>query len=536
MAGQVVATGRVVIIGAGIAALYAALRLAPRPVVVISPERLGEGASSGWAQGGVAAAMAAPDSPALHAEDTCRAGAGLVDAEVARHVAGTARHHAEALAALGTPFDRAADGTFALSREAAHSLARILRVGGDGTGRAIMHTLVAAVRGCASVQVLEGVQALGLESDGARVRGVHLGAADSGATALILRAPAVLVAGGGSAGLYARTTNPPRIRGQVIGMAARAGAEIADAEFVQFHPTAIDTGEDPTPLATEALRGEGAVLLNARGERFMPGLHPDAELAPRDVVARAVFAEARAGRRPVLDTRKAIGAEIDARFPAVAGACRRAGIDPVREPIPVTAAAHYHMGGIATALTGRSSLEGLWACGEAAATGLHGANRLASNGLLEALVFADAAAADIAAQVALTPERTPEVPAPKATGEAAHRDALIARLRAVMSAEVGVLRDGAGLCRALAEITAIETAAGEDDPALCNMTAAATLIAAAALAREESRGGHFRTDFPEPLAECATRRSLTLVQARAIRDAALADLAHPPDPQTEPQP
>jgi L-aspartate oxidase len=206
-----------------------------------------------------------------------------------------------------------------------------------------------------------------------------------------------LLAGGGSGGLYAVTTNPPRIRGQVIGMAARAGAVIADAEFVQFHPTAIDCGEDPAPLATEALRGEGAHLVNRLGERFMPAIHPDAELAPRDIVARAVYAQTQAGLRPALDTRACLGDRILTEFPAVAGACARAGIDPTRAQIPVAAAAHYHMGGVAVDADGRASLPGLWVCGEASSTGLHGANRLASNGLLEALVYARRAALSIEA-------------------------------------------------------------------------------------------------------------------------------------------
>src|SRR5690606_33491175 len=232
-----------------------------------------------------------------------------------------------------------------------------------------------------------------------RVAGVEVAlSGPQGSAPLLIRAPAVLLAGGGSGGLYALTTNPPRIRGQVIGMAARAGAEIADAEFVQFHPTAIDCGEDPAPLATEALRGEGAHLVNRLGERFMPAVHPDAELAPRDVVARAIYAQTQAGLRPMLDTRACLGPRLLTDFPAVAEACARAGIDPTREPIPVAAAAHYHMGGIAVDDDGRASLDRLWVCGEASSTGLPGANRLASNGLLEALVFARRCAISIEAQ------------------------------------------------------------------------------------------------------------------------------------------
>lgn len=272
-------TNRVVIVGAGLAALYAALKLAPRPVLMISPDPLGEGASSAWAQGGVAAAMSGDDSAEAHARDTMRAGAGSVDAEIARMVTDEAQAHILDLTSLGTPFDRSADGGYVMSREAAHSFARVVRVRGDQAGAEIMRALISQTRATPSIQVLEGVVATGLIRQGNAIAGVSI-AKSEGSASLALHAPAVLLAGGGSGGLYAITTNPPRIRGEVIGMAARAGAVIADAEFVQFHPTAIDCGIDPAPLATEALRGEGAHLLNAAGERFMPAVHPDAELAP----------------------------------------------------------------------------------------------------------------------------------------------------------------------------------------------------------------------------------------------------------------
>ncbi|MDQ1901339.1 L-aspartate oxidase [Paracoccus sp. WLY502] len=509
-------TDRVVIVGAGLAALYAALVLAPRPVLMISPDPLGQGASSAWAQGGVAAAMDPGDSPALHSADTMRAGAGIVDPDVARLVTDEARDHILNLTQMGTPFDRDASGGYVLSREAAHSLARVVRVKGDQAGACIMRALVAAVRAVPSVQVVEGWVATGLLRDGDRVSGVRLALA-SGSDSIAVAAPAVLIAGGGSGGLYAVTTNPSRIRGEALGMAARAGAVIADAEFVQFHPTAIACGADPAPLATEALRGEGAFLVNAAGVRFMTALHPDGELAPRDVVARGVYAETRAGLRPALDCR-GLGARIHADFPAVAAACAQAGIDPARQPIPVAAAAHYHMGGIATDADGRSNLSGLWACGEAASTGLHGANRLASNGLLEALVFARRAALSIgrdgppAVPVALPCPAAAPLPDP----------ILVARLRRAMTAGAGVLRDAQGLTDALRTIAAIE-AAQPDCPRLANMTATATLICASALARRESRGAHCRTDCPDPL-PVARRSRMTLAQALALR----------PAPQPEP--
>jgi L-aspartate oxidase len=514
---QALDTGRVIIVGAGLAGLYAALSLAPHPVLMISPDTLGQGTSSAWAQGGIAAAMAAADSPEAHAADTVKAGAGMVDPAVAASVTAEARGHILDLTALGTPFDRDAAGGYVLSREAAHGVARVVRVQGDQAGREIMAALIAEVRRTPSVQVAGGLVATGLQVEAGRVTGVEVAAADGSSASLLLRGAAVLLAGGGSGGLYALTTNPPRVRGEVIGMAARAGAVIADTEFVQFHPTAIDCGEDPAPLATEALRGEGATLINRDGRRFMRSLHPDAELAPRDVVARAIFAETCAGRRPMLDARTV--PEIASRFPAVHAACLRNGIDPATQPIPVAAAAHYHMGGIEVSAEGRASLSGLWACGEASSTGLHGANRLASNGLLEALVYARRAARDIAAGLSL-PAASAPVAIPLSHGGQALDEALIADLRAVMTTHVGVIRDACGLHTALTRIAALERRAN-GHPALLNMTATATLIAAAALLRRESRGAHWRSDHPAADPAEARRSRLTLAEAMSLRQSLL---------------
>lgn len=517
-----VSTDRIVIVGAGMGALYAALSLSPRPVLVISPESLGEGASSAWAQGGVAAAMSETDSPKAHAKDTVVAGAGTVDAAVAALVTENAAEHILGLTDLGTPFDRDENGEYVMSREAAHSAARVVRVKGDQAGRQIMETLIAAVRATPSVQVMTGVLAVGLEAEAGRVTGVYIRKAGPASEKVLVKAPAVLLAGGGSGGLYAHTTNPPRIRGQVIGFAARAGARIADPEFVQFHPTAIDMGEDPMPLATEALRGEGAILINKDGERFMLAEHPDAELAPRDIVARAIFTQTIEGKRPMLDTRQALGEEVKVIYPAVAEACARAGIDPAKEPIPVAVAAHYHMGGIDTLENGRTSLGGLWVCGEASSTGLHGANRLASNGLLEALVYARLAATDIAAGLGEV-EEVPEVEIDFPDGGDVPDKAQVAELRETMTRHVGVRRTAEGLKEALATIARLEAAS--DVESFHNMTATATLIAAGALLREESRGGHFREDFPEANAARATRTRITLDEAMALRELVAKDLA-----------
>ena len=512
---KTVQTDRIIIVGAGLGALYAALKLAPRPVAMISPERLGEGASSAWAQGGVAAAMDAADSAQSHAADTVKAGDGTVDPDVADLVTQEARAHILDLTALGTPFDRTENGDYVMSREAAHSFARVVRVKGDQAGAEIMAALIEQVRMTASIQVLEGTMALDLEVIDGRVTGIAIQSAeDSGSAPVMLHGSAVLLAGGGSGGLYAITTNPPRIRGQVIGLAARAGAVIADTEFVQFHPTAMDVGEDPAPLATEALRGEGATLINSNGERFMQAAHPDAELAPRDVVARAIFAQSQAGLRPMLDTRHVLGEAIKIQYPAVAEACARNGIDPAIDPIPVAAAAHYHMGGIATDTDGRASLGNLWVCGEASSTGLHGANRLASNGLLEALVFARICAENIAAAV---PENTaPKLDIRFDEGGTSPDPVAVTQLRETMTRHVGVMRDATGLKTALRKIADLEDTFG-DSISFLNMTATATLIAASALAREESRGAHERSDFPDTNPGDGKRSKLTLADAMTLR-------------------
>jgi L-aspartate oxidase len=295
-------------------------------------------------------------------------------------------------------------------------------------------------------------------------------------------------------------------------MGARAGARIADAEFVQFHPTAIDIGRDPAPLATEALRGEGAHLVNRDGLRFMPALHPDAELAPRDIVARGVFAEIAAGRGAFLDATQAVGEKFAEKFPTVAAACLSAGVDPARQPIPIAPAEHYHMGGLWTDAQGKTSLPGLWAAGEAGSTGLHGANRLASNSLLEAVAFGARVAADIAASLPAAPAPSPvAAPAPAAPDDDAES---ATRIRQIMSRHVGVLRDEAGLRAALVELLGLRSRAlTRKNLSLRNKTEAALLVAAGAYLRRESRGGHFRTDFPATDPAQARRSSLTLDEA-----------------------
>ena len=493
-----------VILGGGLAGLSAAL--AAHRALVLSPTPLATGCSSAWAQGGMAAALAADDSPALHAADTLAAGAGLCDPKAVELLTTEGPRAVRDLAALGAPFDRKTGGEFVLSLEAAHARARVARVGGDGAGAAIMAAVVAAVRATPSIEVREGARARRLlQDDAGRVVGVL---AEIDGALIQIRGPAVILATGGVGGLYAVTTTPAEVRGEGLGLAALAGATIADPEFVQFHPTAIDIGRDPAPLATEALRGEGAILRNVDGTAFMAGYHPARELAPRDVVARAIHAERESGRGAFLDAVAAVGPHFPKEFPAVFEACRAGGLDPRREMIPVTPAVHYHMGGVATDLDGRASLPGLYAAGECASTGVQGANRLASNSLLEAAVFGARAGRAAVAEGAHGGEPVSLAPLPDLP------DAAFQTLRKAMSRDAGVIRDAAGLTRLLEQIDALEPAYGP-----CPPLVAARLIVEAALSRQESRGGHYRRDFPataEPARTFVTLESA----AMAVRYAA----------------
>ena len=512
-------TGDVVIVGGGLAGLFCALKLAPRPVTVISAAPLGEGASTAWAQGGIAAAVAEGDSAEAHAADTIAVGGGLVDEAVALGLAREAGARIRDLLHYGVPFDRDLEGKLAVSREAAHSARRIVHVRGDMAGKAIIAALIGAVRGTPSIRVIEGYVAEALLTGDGAVTGLRLReVANTAAKPIMVASRAVVLATGGIGHLYAVTTNPAEASGLGLAIAARAGAVIADPEFVQFHPTAIMVGRDPAPLATEALRGEGATLINDRGERFMPARHPLAELAPRDVVARGVFAEIAAGHGAFLDATTALGGHFAEKFPTVHASCVAAGIDPARQPIPVAPAAHYHMGGIAVDARGRTSLKGMWAGGEVSCTGAHGANRLASNSLLEAVVYAARIAEDIAGQTIAAPSRSPMA---LVTPRNCARPPLTeANLRAMMTSHVGVIRDGDGLAEAVRSFAAIERDTG--NIALRNMATAALLVAASAWSRRESRGAQYRIDHPAERPALAHRTLTTLAAARDIA-ASLAD-------------
>lgn len=513
---------RPIIIGGGLAGLMAALHLAPEPVLVLSAAPLGEQSASGWAQGGLSAAIGADDSTELHLADTLAAGAGLCDAEVARRIVEAGPALVDELAGLGARFDRDAHGRIGLGLEAGHGRRRIVHAAGDASGREILRAVIAAVRRTPSITVWEGVAATRLIMRDGAVAGVLALPAD-GRHARVLRGSRVVIATGGSGGLYEHSTNPAGATGGGLMLAARAGAALADLEFVQFHPTALDvrpTGNRlgdrsgdrhdgvPMPLISEAVRGEGAVLVDETGVRFMAGQPqwPRAELEPRDIVSRAVWARMQDGHLVFLDARGALGARFAARFPGIHAACMAAGVDPAVSPIPIRPAAHYHMGGIAVDAECRSTLPGLWAAGEAACTGLHGANRLASNSLLEAAVTGRIVAASVAgtqagraAPLAAVGGRPTSDPAP---------------VRAIMSRYAGVLRGGEGLATAIGQLSAL--------PMQSDHAALALMMTVSMQRRQESRGGHTRTDHPDASPDLARRMTLTLDQARGFARSAPA--------------
>ena len=489
--------GRPVIIGGGIAGLMTALHLAPEPVLLLSRTPLGADASSAWAQGGLAASLGDDDDPALHLADTLAAGDGLCDREMASRILKAAPDAIETLAGFGVRFDRTPAGAVRLGLEAAHSRRRIVHADGDGSGREVMRALVEAVRSTPTIEVVEGFEARRLALDDGRIAGVLA----SGPTGPAFFATGrVVLATGGIGGLFLDSTNPLGSCGQGLALAARAGAVLADMEFVQFHPTALDGSERPMTLISEAVRGEGATLVDETGRRFLDGVQ-GAELAPRDVLARAVWNHLANGHRVFLDVRERPGPAFARQFPTIASACGKAGIDPAHDPIPVRPAQHYHMGGVAVDGSGRTSVAGLWACGEVASTGLHGANRLASNSLTEAVVCARWVAESVAgtpprrAKQAIASNCPPPDPA---------------AVRPLLSRALGVVRNGEDLeaaARALLPLAERNNAAS--DPAAVGL-----MIAIAALRRRESRGAHYRMDFPYHTT-VARRSEITL-------DAALA--------------
>lgn len=493
---------KVVVVGSGIAGLVAALELSQvHTVTLVTKSRLAE-SNTRYAQGGIAAVMTAEDSVEEHMADTLRAGAGLCRPEAVEILCSEGPARVRDLIALGVSFDRK-HGKLAQGREAAHSRARVLHAGGDATGLAIETALVAAVRD-AEIAVLEHTFAGDLVLAGDRVCGLEV--IDRNGAKLTLKAEAIVLASGGAGHLYPYTTNPSVATGDGVALALRAGAQLADLEFYQFHPTALSASGGF--LISEAVRGDGAVLRALDGTRFMQAVHPDAELAPRDVVARGIAEQMqRQGGRPVRLDATALGAAFLAeRFPTIDAACKRAGLDWARQPIPVAPAAHYWMGGVRTDVWGRTSIPGLFAIGEVACTGVHGANRLASNSLLESLVFAWRAAHLLVEEGPGAMDPWPALEA--AASSPVHLEAVPqgareplpsrAALQQLMWENAGIARHAPGLemARSLVERW---YAPGHSlhDRETANLLLLARAVIAAALHRRESRGAHFRTDYPQ---------------------------------------
>jgi L-aspartate oxidase len=494
----------VVVVGSGIAGLSAALHLAGTGSVLVGTEEQLSAGSTRWAQGGIAAALGPGDSPQQHLQDTLVAGAGLCDEESVRTLVTEGPGSVRELIALGTHFDQTPAGELSLTREGGHLRNRIAHAGGDATGAEIQRALVAAVHAAPGIELIEHALVLDLIPGAAGgVAGVTLhvmgeGERD-GVGAVLCRA--VVLASGGLGQVFSATTNPGVATGDGMALALRAGAVLRDLEFVQFHPTVMWLGADAKgqqPLVSEAVRGEGGFLVDDTGARFMQGVHPLADLAPRDVVAKAIMRRMREGgaEHVWLDARHLGPAGWEHRFPTVLAACRRHGVDPVTDLIPVAPACHYASGGVATDLDGAASVPGLFACGEVACSGVHGANRLASNSLLEGLVFARRIAARLLDGLPPRQEPTEDRRAAGLAPGAARQ-----RIQDLMTQGAGVLRSAAGLSRAARELEAISRHPGPRADVAAwettNLLTVGTALVAAAGWREETRGSHWREDFPE---------------------------------------
>jgi L-aspartate oxidase len=482
------------VIGGGVSGLYAALLAAQRGSVALITKSALTVSNSAWAQGGIAAAVSGDDSPRLHLEDTLRAGRGLCDEQAVKILVCEGPERIHEVEALGAVFERSDEG-YDLSREGGHSRRRVLHADGTATGGHVVNVLARRAEASSAIRIFEYTAALELLHEDGECFGVVTRSVKTGALGTFV-APQTILATGGAGGLFRNTTNPPTATGEGIGLAYRAGAEVMDMEFVQFHPTALYSEDGRCFLISEAVRGEGAHLLNAAGERFMLRYHEMGELAPRDVVALAVHRELKAAKSDwVYLSLKHLGSDfIRRRFPNIYEECLKRGLDITRDPVPVCPAAHYMVGGVRTDLRGRTSLKGLAACGEVAATGVHGSNRLASNSLLECLVFAKRAVESASPRSVAAPEpaaaRRELYPLEASPDESK-------RLAELLTVRAGLVRNHEGLCDARRELDELQKTAGQNSLDGRNRLTVAGLIVQAALLRTESRGVHIREDFPE---------------------------------------
>jgi L-aspartate oxidase len=483
---------RFLVVGSGVAGLHTAWRASSEGEVMVLTKRSLFDSATAYAQGGIAAALGAGDSPELHRRDTLAAGAALCDARAVEVLVEEGPARVRELHTAGADFDLEPGGDFMLGREAAHSRRRIVHAHGDQTGAEVARTLIERVQESQRIQVLEKTRVLDLIVGNGACRGIR---ATMAGKPIEIIADATVLATGGCGQVYRYTTNPQVATGDGYAIAHRAGVRLADMEFVQFHPTALETPENPLALISEAVRGEGAILVNDAGTRFMLKKHRLAELAPRDVVARAIFRERQRGNGVYLDARK-LGKSFQKRFPGIFSLCKARGIDPSKDLIPVIPAAHYMMGGVVTDLAGRASIERLYACGEVSRTGVHGANRLASNSLLEGLVFAERVARDmigLSKAPAAPRKRNWDAPLLEDRGAA---QVAADDVRSVMWDYAGIDRSAKGLREGLRLLADIETRLPSGATEEANLVETAKLIAEAALLRKESRGGHYRSDFP----------------------------------------
>jgi L-aspartate oxidase len=509
----------ILVVGSGIAGLIAALELSAKyDVTVVTKAALAE-SNTRWAQGGIAAAIADDDSAASHAADTLAAGAGLCNPNAVNILCTEGPARIRDLIRLGVPFDQTPSGDLARGLEAAHSKARILHAGGDATGLSVETTLVRAVRNTPKITVLEHTFALDLVLQNGTVTGLEI--IDSEGLPRTLDADAMILASGGAGQLYLHTTNPSVATGDGTAMALRAGAQLADLEFYQFHPTALATATslDSSPfLISEAVRGEGAVLLDTDGHRFMPQIHPAAELAPRDVVARGIASQMalQQGLPALLDATAMSPEFLAKRFPSIDAETRARNLDWSRNPIPINPAAHYWMGGVRTDTYGRTSIPGLYAVGEVACTGVHGANRLASNSLLESLTFAWRCAhlllqADSFRSDVTPLNGTPTIHEAQAPTQKLTTPITRLELQTLLWTHAGIERNATNLRSALHTLRSSHTEGTTIyDLETANLLALARVLVTAALDRKESRGAHFRTDFPHP----STAFELSLIYAQ----------------------